>query len=226
MPREICSDRSAQGGAIQYLTTPEFPSRSPNPGRSVVDAFLKDATQLIDLGQFGDAVILSPYNYAHGRVYGVELSNTYKDGGFSAFANFSWVLTQAHDIDSQQFVFPADELAYIQNHNIHLDHESEYTVSAGAAYAWTNDRVYIDFLYGSGLRSGFANTQAEPGYYPINLGYEHVMHLSGKQAVRFRIDLINVFDQSYQIRSGTGLGVNAAQYGERRAVLAGMTYEF
>jgi hypothetical protein len=198
------------------------------PWQVGVDGFLKDATNLIDLGQFGDAVILSPYNYSHGRVYGAELSNTYTDGGFSAFANFSWVLTQAHDIDSQQFQFASDELAYIQTHNIHLDHESEYTVSAGASYTWPNDRVFIDFIYGSGLRSGFANTQAEPGYYPINLGYEHVVHLSGseRRAIRFRIDVINVFDESYQIRSGTGLGVNAPQYGERRAVLAGMTYEF
>jgi hypothetical protein len=35
-----------------------------------------------------------------------------------------------------------------------------------------------------------------------------------------------VFNEGYQIRSGTGVGVQAAQYGERRTFLAGLSYEF
>ena len=85
----------------------------------------------------------------------------------------------AHDIDTQQFNFDPDELAYIKTHNIKLDHESEYTVSAGAAYSWKDNRVYVDVLYGSGLRAGFANTQQEPQYYPVNVGFEHVFHVGG-----------------------------------------------
>ena len=134
----------------------------------------------------------------------------------------------AHDIDSQQFNIDPDELAYIRTHNIKLDHESEYTVSAGAAYGWKDNRVYVDMLYGSGLRAGFANTQQEPQYYPVNIGYEHVFHLGGPrdQLVKFRFDVVNVFDQSYQLRQGGGLGVNADQFGQRRSFFAGLTYEF
>jgi outer membrane receptor protein involved in Fe transport len=193
-----------------------------------IDGFYKQARQLVDLGQFGDAIILSPYNYRAGTVYGAELTGACKQGGFSGFANFSWVRTMAHDIDTQQFSFAGDELAYIQTHNIKLDHESEYTVSAGAAYRWKDNRVYVDMLYGSGLRAGFANLIQEPQYYPVSAGYEHTFHLDGpgQNAVKFRFDIINLFDQSYQLRNGTGLGVNAPQYGERRAFFAGLVYEF
>lgn len=193
-----------------------------------VDGFYKFAHQLVDLGQFGDAIILSPYNYSEGRVEGAELNLDYKQGGFSAFCNFSWVKTLAHDIDTQQFTFASNELAFIDANNIKLDHESEYTVSAGASYTWKDNRAYVDFLYGSGLRAGFANLIQEPQYYPVNVGYEHIFRggFWGKNNVRFRLDVINIFDQSYQLRNGTGLGVNAPQYGQRRSLYGGITYEF
>ena len=199
-----------------------------SPFQLSIDGFYKQAKQLVDLGQFGDALILSPYNYHSGTVAGAELSGVYKAGGFSGFANFSWVKTLAHDIDTQQFPFASDELAFINDHNIKLDHESEYSVSAGAAYSWTDNKVYVDMLYGSGLRAGFANTVQEPQYYPVNVGYEHIFHLDGPSgnAIKFRFDVLNIFDQSYQLRNGTGLGVNAPQFGERRAFYAGLAYEF
>ena len=204
-------------------------SRQITPAFQVnVDGFYKQAHQLVDLGQFGSAIILAPYNYKEGTVYGAELGTLYKQGGFSGFANFSWVKTMAHDIDTQQFFFASDELAFIRAHNIKLDHESEYTISAGASYTWTNDRIYVDMLYGSGLRAGFANLQQEPQYYPVNLGYEHVFRggFWGRNNLKFRADVVNVFDQSYQLRNGTGLGVNAPQFGQRRSFYAGLTYEF
>jgi outer membrane receptor protein involved in Fe transport len=198
------------------------------PWRVNLDGFYKMAHNLVDNGQFGQAVIITPFNYRTGTVYGAELSSTYTQGGFSAFGNFSWVVTHGQDIDSQQFLFDNDELAFIKTHAIKLDHEAEYTASVGVSYAWKNDRVYIDALYSSGLRAGFANLQKEPQYFPVNLGYEHVFHPNGgaKDAVRLRFDIINVFDESYEIRNGTGLGVNAAQFGQRRSFYAGLAYEF
>ena len=140
-----------------------------------LDGFYKEARNLIDLGQFGSAVILSPYNYRHGTVYGAEASSTYKIGSLSLFGNLAFVYTQAEEVTSQQFEFDPDELTYINHHYVHLDHESDFTSSAGASYSPTkNDLVYVDFLYGSGLRAGFANTLVEPSHYPINIGYQHV----------------------------------------------------
>jgi outer membrane receptor for ferrienterochelin and colicins len=38
--------------------------------------------------------------------------------------------------------------------------------------------------------------------------------------------LINVFDQKYQIRNGTGVAVGAPQYGPRRGYFVGVTQAF
>ncbi|MGD0462838.1 MAG: TonB-dependent receptor [Tepidisphaeraceae bacterium] len=198
------------------------------PWQVNVDAFYKQAKNLVDLGQFGNAVILTPYNYQYGLVYGPEISSTYKQGGFSAFANFAYVFTHGKDIISQQFTIPNDELAYIQANPIPLDHQSLYTASAGVSYQWKDDEVYLDVLYGSGLRTGFANLQAEPQYYPVNVGYEHAFHPNGSrhEIVKLRFDVINLLDESYQIRSGSGIGVAAPQYGQRRTFYAGLAYDF
>lgn len=190
------------------------------------DAFYKDARNLIDLGQFGSAVILSPFSYRSGEVYGSELSTTYKHGPFSAFANFSFVATSARDINSSQFEFPLDELDYIKTHDVQLDHEGRYTASAGVTYTFEkNTRFYVDFLYGYGLRKGFANTEKEPPYYPVNIGMEHTLHkkFGPIKAMKLRFDCINIADEVYQLRDGTGLGISAAQYGQRRTFLGGLS---
>ena len=194
--------------------------------QTTVDAFYKDAQNLIDLGQFGSAVILSPFSYSEGTVYGAECSTTYKQGPFSAFGNFSFVATSARDINSAQFEFPDAELAYIKTHDIQLDHEGRYTVSAGLSYVWEkNTRFYLDSLYGYGLREGFANLGKLPDYYPVSLGVEHVFHVKwgAVRAVKLRFDCINVFDEVYQLRNGTGLGISASQYGQRRTFLCGLS---
>ncbi len=192
-----------------------------------IDGFYKDARNLVDLGQFGEAVILSPFNYRRAKVYGAELATTYKVGGLSLFGNGAWVETRAHDIDSQQFQIDNDELAFIVDHDIKLDHQAEFAGSAGASYAWKNDMVYADFLFATGLRTGFANTGQVQAHYPVNVGYQHIFHLDDdRHAVRFRVDVVNVFDQKYEIRDGGGIGVGAAQFGQRLSAYAGISYEF
>ena len=204
-------------------------SRKITPAWTVnVDGFYKEARNLNDLGQFGSAVIYTPYSYVRGHVYGAELSSTYKSGGLSLFGNFAWVLTGATQINSAQYTFSPDDLAYINTHFIKLDHESEYTASGGASYQWPHDRVYVDVLYGSGLRAGFVNLTKLPQHVPVNIGYEHVVNVDGddRRRVRLRADIINLFDQTYLLREGGGLGVFASQYGQRRSFFAGLTYEF
>ncbi|HEY2584870.1 MAG TPA: TonB-dependent receptor [Tepidisphaeraceae bacterium] len=192
------------------------------------DTFYKAARPLLDSGQFGSAIIFAPFNYAQGNDYGAEFSTTFKEGGFSAFGNFAWVNAQGKSINSSQYLFGNDELAFISKNSIFLDHDATFTVSAGVAYTWKGNRVYADILYGSGLRAGFANTEHEPAYYPVNVGFEHVFHpdISGLADVRLRFDIVNVFDQTYQLRNGTGVGVGAPQFGERRGFFGGLTFDF
>jgi outer membrane receptor for Fe3+-dicitrate len=192
-----------------------------------VDGYYKISRNLIDEGQFGSALIFTPFNYARGNQYGAEVTANYSQGGFNVYANFGFERGTGEQIVSSQFLFAPDELAFIRNHWVFLDHDQRYTVSAGASYTYQDTTVYADLLYGSGLRSGFANTDELPGYYPFNLGFTHLFHLPAKYgSLKFRFDVTNLFDQSYQLRNGTGIGVFAPQFGPRRGFFGGMSWVF
>ncbi len=191
-----------------------------------LDGYYKRAHNQIDSGQFGAAVIETEFNYREGLVYGGELTATYAKKGFSAYGNLALSKAQGHDIDSQQFQFEADELAYIKNHWIYLDHNQAVTASTGVSYTWQESKAYVDLLYGNGLREGFANLGKEAPYYPVNLGFEQGMALPHIGKFKVRFDVVNVFDESYQLRSGTGVGVGAPQFGPRRGFYGGLSFDF
>ena len=54
------------------------------------DSYWKQARDLIDEGQFGAPIILTPFNYAQGKQYGAELSVDYALGNFSAYGNLAF----------------------------------------------------------------------------------------------------------------------------------------
>ncbi|MBV9299523.1 MAG: TonB-dependent receptor [Verrucomicrobia bacterium] len=192
-----------------------------------VDGYYKISRNLIDEGQFGSALIFSPFNYAKGNQYGVEVTASCTHGGFNAYANFGFERGTGTQINSGQFLFGPDELAFIRNHWVFLDHDQRYTLSAGASYTCKDTTVYADILYGSGLRSGFANTDELPGYYPVNLGFTYAFHLPEKYGrIQVRFDVTNLFDQSYELRNGTGIGVFAPQFGPRRGFFGGIRWIF
>jgi len=89
---------------------------------------------LIDEGQFGQSLILSPFNYARGAVKGIELSTAYSQKEYSAYANLAIEHAEAKTIITGQSLFSASELAYIASHSIPLDHDQCLTVSLGGAW--------------------------------------------------------------------------------------------
>lgn len=193
------------------------------------DGFWKLAKNLLDDGQFGSAVILDNFNYSSGSVYGAELGSTYKKGPLSAFGNFSYVQTWARDIDSVQNEFPNNELAYVQARPFQLDHQGRFTGSGGISYELNRfTDVHADFLYGSGLRGGFANSEELRPYCPVNVGVEFAwqMHRCGIRRLKLRFDCLNALDEVYELRNGTGVGIAAPAYGARRAFYGGLTAEF
>jgi hypothetical protein len=205
-------------------------SRQITPAWQITgDTFCKLAKNLLDDGQFGSAVILDNFNYASGTVYGAELSSTYKKGPFSAYGNYSYVQTWVRDIDSVENEFPNNELAYLTTNHMQLDHQGRFTGSGGVSYdLLKNVRVHADFLYGSGLRAGFANSEELRPYCPVNLGIEYAwnMHAAGIRQLKLRFDCLNVLDESYELRNGTGVGIAAPAYGPRRAFYGGVTLAF
>jgi TonB-dependent receptor-like protein len=196
------------------------------PGLEVgVDGYYKIAKDLLDDGQFGAAYVLTAFNYEKGNNYGVELSAKYRDGAFSAYANFAYARQIATNVVSNQFLFGADELAYIATHYIYTDHSQWVSGSAGASYKWDDGtRLSVDLLYGSGLRSGFANTSSVPWYSQVNLGVSREFKwFNDLKPTTLRFDIVNVFDTSYVIRDGSGIGVFAPQYGPRRGFFFGLS---
>jgi hypothetical protein len=78
------------------------------------------------------------------------------------------------------------------------------------------------------LRAGFANLEKLPAYWTENVGVEHVfaVHSGGIREVKLRFDCLNVFDEVYEIRNGTGIGIAAPAYGPRRAFYGGLAVDF
>jgi len=190
-----------------------------------VDAFDKQSHNLVDEGQFGAPIILTPFNYLTGRQYGVELTGTYVDGPFSAYANAANERAAGKDIITSQFNFSQDDLNYIANHYIPLDHQQIQSVSAGASYKWEDTLFSTDLIYGSGLRrSGDTpNSDHVPGYVQVNVGASHDFDVATFGGVTARFDVINLFDEKYEIRDGTGVGVGAPQFGPRRGYFVGLS---
>ena len=199
-----------------------------------VDSYYKTDKDLIDEGQFGAPIILTPFNYAIGRQYGVELTTNYNEGGLSLYANFAAQSAKGKDIISSQFNFDADDLAYVASHYINLDHSATYTASGGVSYLWHGTRVGGDVLYGSGLRADLTlpdghtipNGAELPGYAQVNLSLSHQFEHVGGGPLLVRLDVINAFDKIIELRDGSGVGVFAPQYGPKRGFFAGVTKTF
>jgi len=190
------------------------------PGLNVgIDSYYKKAADLIDEGQFGPALIFETFNYAKGRVWGVEFTGSYTHEKFYAYNNFAYSVAQGTQVESGQFNFAPDELKYISSHYIFLDHDQTFTNSAGAVYNWRGFAFSIDGIYGSGLRSGFANTGNLPFYIQVDAGITKRVTLPNNRGVlEFRTAIVNLADHTYLVRNGTGIGVFADQYGPRRAL--------
>ncbi len=201
-----------------------------------LDAYYKIKRNLLDEGQFGSSLVLSPFNYAKGYAWGVELSGNYTHGPIDLYANVARGDEKAKDIVSAQYFFAPDELAYIQNHYIYTDHSQRWTASGGASYTIRDGLGTLvptaDFVYGSGLRTddpnGIVPNGGElPGYWVFNAGISQNFDGPGAlKGLQVRADVLNLFDRKYQLRSGSGVGVGAPQWGQRRGFFVGVTKKF
>jgi outer membrane receptor protein involved in Fe transport len=215
------------------------------------DGYYKIATDLIDNGLFGQALVLSAFNYAHGINEGVEFHIKYNSNYLQAYGNLSVAQQQATDPVSNQYLFGNTPLAdlggltqfqYLQTHWIYTDHNQFVTASAGAVYtacgrpvtpaetfgvagiSMCGTKFSADVIYGSGLRSGDANISTVPAYTQVNVGIKRDFFLPNDPLpMTVRFDVVNLFDHIYEIRDGTGIGVFASQFGPRRGFFLGVS---
>jgi len=192
-----------------------------------VDGYHRRSTNLIDEGQFGAPIILTPFNYARGRIDGVEANISYTRGPVLLYANGAYAKAQGTNISSGEFNFDPGDLNYIKSHYIYLDHDQTYTASAGGSYRFdggvlAGSKVGASMIYGSGLRKDgdVPNGGKLPGYAVVNLTVSHKFAGPG---IEIRADIFNVGDHIYEIRDGSGIGVGAAQYGQRRGFFFGIS---
>ena len=105
------------------------------------------------------------------------------------------------------------------------------TGSAGASYRWQDTLFTTSLIYGSGLRAGdleddgvVPNSLHATPYAVVNVGVAHDFKLSpDAKPLTVRFDVVNLFDQIYEMRTGSGIGEFAPQYGARRGFFAGIS---
>jgi outer membrane receptor protein involved in Fe transport len=189
-----------------------------------VDAYSKIADNLIDDGQFGQAVVLTQFNWARGFSKGVEFKSAYQNGDFKAYGNLAVGISRAKDAVSNQYLLDPTEYAYLLTNYHNTDDSQFMTGSAGASYKWDKTLLSVSAIYGSGLRSGFANMDHVPAYLNVNFGTSREFEfISAEKPLTLRFDIVNLFDRKYELRDGSGIGVFAPQYGARRGLFVGLS---
>jgi outer membrane receptor protein involved in Fe transport len=157
------------------------------------------------------------------------------------YGNVAVQSAKGKDVESSQFSFTAQQLSYITDNFIHLDHEERVSASSGASYLWLGTRINLDMIFGTGLRddlplvapspalpygTSIPNADHTPSYAQWNFGLTHDFRDGAPGPLTARFDVINLFDKIYEIRSGTGIGVFAPQYGARRGLFFGLSQAF
>ena len=191
-----------------------------------LDAYYRKVTNLLDEGQFGAALIYSPFNYAQGRIRGVEFSASYTNGNLNAYFNLASNRAMGKQVVTGQYNFGQDELDYIATHWVHLDDDQRLTGSGGISYDWNGTQLGANFLYGSGLRADFANTAHLPQYWQVNLSAARDFDLPTLGKTNIRLAIINATDKVYELRDGSGIGVGAPQWGPRASAYLALSKSF
>jgi hypothetical protein len=192
---------------------------TPLPGLAVsADGYYEITRHYLDTGQFGVVPIFAPFNYDTGYIWGMEFAAAYKTGLFSAYANVTLGRNMQQGVDTGQFNFVPDQLAYIDSHHIVLDHQPLVGITAGASYNWKPYTFSADLTYSSGLRAGFADLVQLPSVAQVNLAVQRSFDIPGLGEIDDRLMILNVLDRTNLIRPAEGIGIFQSAYGPRLTV--------
>jgi outer membrane receptor protein involved in Fe transport len=192
-----------------------------------LDAYYKIAKDLIDDGQFGQAYVLTSFNYANGENEGFEVKLKYAKDGVLLYGNLALARQVATQFASNQYLASSSDYIFSLTHFILTDHSQAISASAGFSIpVWENAKASMDMIYGSGLRDGDHNSSHLPAYEQFNLGLSQEIILPDWKPFTVRFDVVNLFDEVYELRNGTDIGVFAPQWGPRRGFFVGFSQKF
>ncbi len=218
------SSRSARASELRRCRRDQKLTRKVEVG---VDAYYKRARNLLDDGQFGQALVLTAFNYDRAYNTGVEFKSVYQSGEFRAYGNLAWGRQRATQVVSNQFLFGST------TSTISLATTSTRTTRrrgparrARHTVPLRNTRLSRHDLRQRPAFGDFANTTHVSPYTQVNLGLSREIPTPSGKPVTLRLDVVNLFDHSYELRDGSGIGVFAPQYGPRRGFFAGLKQAF
>ncbi|MBM3590555.1 MAG: TonB-dependent receptor [Alphaproteobacteria bacterium] len=188
-----------------------------------LDAYHKEVADMLDEGQFGQALVFKPFNYKKALISGLELSGDYKYQNLNAFANIAYQRAKAKGINSGQYLHGSAEVETSQKFYLNPDHAQKITASGGLAYKFlkTKTDLGFDVLYGNGLRRGDLNRHRMKSYSQLN-----IFILQKIEKFNLRLSINNVLDKKYALRDGSGIGVQASQFAPRRSAYLILSREF
>ena len=70
------------------------------------------------------------------------------------------------------------------------------------------------------------NGLALPDYFQLNLTLSHDFDFDSLGKLHTQLAVINALDRTYELRSGTGVGVGAPQFGPRRGLYLSLQKNF
>ncbi len=179
-----------------------------------LNAYYKDATNMLDESQLLNTDIAQPYNFATGYAYGVEFSIQGKiDKDWSDFANYSYEIAEGQGISGGLFAFPPGtdfEPGVYQ----FLDHCQINTANVGLTYNPGDLWITATGLYGGGLSTGPDNSLRLPDHLTMDttIGYAFKKG-SGLSGLKASLDVLNVFDNPYVIFINNGYNGNHYENG-------------
>src|SRR5260370_28019133 len=80
-----------------------------------LDGFYKSSHSVLDEGQFGEALILSSFNYKRGEIYGGEFTTSYDHGPLSAYGNLAYDSARGTNDSSAHVLFVPGYFASIKH---------------------------------------------------------------------------------------------------------------
>jgi outer membrane receptor protein involved in Fe transport len=187
-----------------------------------LNAYYKDAVNMLDDTQLLNTSIAQPYNFGRGYAWGVEFSakgelcSHIKD-----FVNYSYEVAKGEGISGGLFAF---QTAPTNNWQF-LDHVQIQTANGGVTYERDHLWWTTQALFGSGLRTDPNNGTSLPSHltFDTTVGYE----FSGAQWwSKFKLsgDVINIFNNIYPITIANGF--NGSHYAAGTEYFAHLSKDF